>query len=644
MRNLQPSRFATLAAALLGMAMLLLIHRYWGIDHDATLYLGQALALRNPDVYGRDLFFAFGNQGEYTAFPWLVARLMDGVPPVRLFLWGGLAGLFTFAAASWYCLRTLLPEGRRYWSWLAVLCLPTFYGRTVIFSYAEPFFTPRPLAEACGLLAVALAARGRMAWALGCIAAAGLLHPLQAIAALLVLWPWAVLRDRRWLHALWLAIPVALAAWLGIKPFDGLLRVMDPQWVTELRGITGQLFLTGWPQFDYQYLAFDAAVLWWAWRTQKNGFGHWCLAALAGLGLGTAASLVLVDELHLVLPTSLQLWRVHWLAHFLAMAALGLALLGDFEARQWPRALLLALTGLLAWGTLPWAWVPFALLYAAWPKACMYMRPHVRALLGAVAGIALGLLLVQDIAMEWIPFRLAGERLDLFAIDRRLLAFPLLALGLPLLGLYAWRRGGHRARIVLVSCGLLPLAALAALRWDIRTPQRLTVEVHAHDPALFGVTLPLHARVYWHDMSLVATWLALERADYYDPQQLSGIAFNPGTIAEARRRISQISPLLDVLNTCKQAPRGSGYSTCHIPDSVLAHACMKNEAAPPDYIILPVHLPFLRMGSWRQSNTAHPELLVDWSLYSCSSLSSELQAHQPRQTAQPALPSRTLGS
>ena len=33
-------------------------------------------------------------------------------------------------------------------------------------------------------------------------------------------------------------------------------------------------------------------------------------------------STAVVDWLHLELPTGLQLWRVHWLAHWMSMAAL----------------------------------------------------------------------------------------------------------------------------------------------------------------------------------------------------------------------------------------------------------------------------------------------------------------------------------
>src|SRR5690606_15510553 len=181
----QLRRLDAAAGALLGVAMLLLLHRYWGIDHDAALYLGQGLLVRWPEIFDNDLFFLHGSQGQYTLFPWLLAQTLDAVDPALLFFWGGFAGLLLFAAAAWHCLSALLPRGARYWAWLGVLCLPSMYGVTTIFSYAEPFLTPRPFAEALCLLCIGLLARGRMALAFACLAAAALLHPLQAIAAAL---------------------------------------------------------------------------------------------------------------------------------------------------------------------------------------------------------------------------------------------------------------------------------------------------------------------------------------------------------------------------------------------------------------------------------------------------------------------------
>src|SRR5690606_25911611 len=105
----RPRAIDTITGAMFGVAMLLFLHRNWGIDHDAALYLGQGLVLRWPEIFAHDLFFIHGNQGRYTLFPWLLAQTFDSFDPAHLFLWGGLAGLLLFAAAAWYCLAVLLP-------------------------------------------------------------------------------------------------------------------------------------------------------------------------------------------------------------------------------------------------------------------------------------------------------------------------------------------------------------------------------------------------------------------------------------------------------------------------------------------------------------------------------------------------------
>lgn len=624
--------FPKIAGALLGVSMLLLVHRYWGIDHDATLYLGESLRQLRPGIFGKDLYFAYGSQGEYTLFPWLLARLMAWVDPVPLFLIGGLVGLLAFAWASWACLSALLPTEQRYWAWLGVLCLPTFYGRTVIFGYAEPFLTPRPFAEALSLLAFAFAVRGKKWRTLGCLGVAALLHPLQGLTAGLVLWSWAVIRDRRWLHALWLLLPIMALALAGAAPFDGLLRRVDPAWWAELRGVTGQLFVTGWPQLDYQYMAFDAALLAITWQLRRDGYGQASAAALAGLLIGVGTSLLLVDGLHLVLPTGLQLWRVHWLAHWVAMGGFALLLHRDLSGGARGRAILLGLTGLLAWGSMPWAWVPFVLLYVAWPEMSTRLRPRTMRLLAGLFGTMALLLMAQHAAMEWIPFRLSGYRLSQFALDRRLLAFPLLAMGLPLLLLHGWNRCAPERRWILLLLVVLPLSATAAWRWDIRTPKRQAVEAAAGRSDIFGHALPEGALVYWHDMSLVAPWLILGRADYYDPQQLSGLAFQRGTIFEARRRIARLSGMLNGLNACDADPRIDVTRDCPLPTSTLVRACSPGGGTAPDFLVLPYRLPLPNAGTWRAiTPTAGDAANVYW-LYGCHEILASLP---PRKQSEP---------
>lgn len=618
-----------LAGALLGLTMLLLIRRYWGIDHDATLYLGQALEQRWPENFGNDLFFLHGSQGHYTLFPWLTSWLVGWLDPIAVFFWGGLAGLALFAAASWYCLRVLLPEGQRYWAWLGVLVLPSFYGRAIIFSYAEPFLTPRAFAEGLCLVAIGLLSRGRHAGAWACLLVAGLLHPLQAIAGVLVIWPWLVMGDRRWLHAVWLALPVAVAGLAGIEPFAGLFAPLDGAWLATLRAINGQLFITGWAVMDYRILAFDVLLLACAARTQGGAFSAWCIAALAGLGMGIAASLLLVDLLHLALPAGLQLWRVHWLAHWFAMAAMALLLFHASTRRDAAHALLLVLTALLAWGPVEWIWLPFALLYIAWPGLETRVRPHVRRLLGWMFGFGILILLLQYVGTELANFRMAHGRLDLYALDRRLFAFPLLALGLPLAGLHLWKHATQTSRAVLLLV-LCPAIVVAAARWDIRAPSRRALDAQANMPALFGTAIPDDALVYWDGVGLLGTWSVLRRADYYDPQQLSGLVFNKGTVDDASVRITRMTPLMTESMACEQASATSDQDPgCRISDASMQRACGAGSLPKPDYLILPHRQAQHSLGSWTMEDPSTGQAIATYWLYRCADVMKDGTAGQP---------------
>jgi hypothetical protein len=105
---------------------------------------------------------------------------------------------------------------------------------------------------------------------------------------------------------------------------------------------------------------------------------QWCLAALAGLGLGIGASLLLVDGLHLILPTGLQLWRVHWLAHWFAIATLAALLFRHVQERDAGRALILMLAAQLAWGETAFGVVWMVLLYMVWPRLIAPPRERLR--------------------------------------------------------------------------------------------------------------------------------------------------------------------------------------------------------------------------------------------------------------------------
>jgi len=607
-----------LAGAGLGLVALLLIRRYSGINHDSVLYLGQGLMQRWPEIFGNDLFFIHGSQDRYSIFPWLLGKALAWSDAPALFLWGTLVSSLLFFAASWFCLRSLLPAGQRYCAWLGVLCLPSFYGMVSLFSYGEQFLTPRPIAESLSLVCIVQLVRGRWAGAAACLLLASAFHPLQALATFLIVWPWAVMQDRRWLHLAWLAIPLFALAGMGVAPFGDLLRQADPEWLARLRGNTPQLFITEWSAFDLRMLAFDALLLGYASVALRGPFGRWCVAALAGLAIGFGASLVLVDGLNLVLPAGLQLWRAHWLAHWFAMAAFAAILFDIVIARDRSRALLLVLVALLAWGTPGWTWILLALLYAAWPRISSPGHPRLKVLLAWLFGLGIAILTVSHAMSEWTWFKLSHYRLDLYAIDRRLLAFPLFALGLPLLGVFAWRRSQAAGRWLLV-CALVPLLAVAASRWDARSPYNRAFEQNTFKPGIFGTPLPDDAQVFWDGEMTVAPWLVLGRASYYSGAQLAGGAFSRDTAMDGLARSERMMALMLDSLACQDRSRPYEERVrCHISDSAMHKACGPGRNKGPDFLVLPYPQPQRAAGIWTIMDPVAQEPAVTYRLFRCS--------------------------
>ena len=606
-----------LAGALLGLALLLLIRRYSGIYHDSILYLGQALVHRWPGIFGNDLFFLHGSQDRYSLLPWLLGTAFEWFEPPMVFLWGTLASLLGFAAASWYSLRALLPAKQRYWAWLGILCLPSMYGGANIFNYGEPFLTSRLVAEGFCLLGVGLFAGGRWRLAIASMAMGGLFHPLQAIGAALVVWPWLIMRDKRWLHAAWLALPMLLLALAGIRPFDGLLRQADPAWLASLQD-SWQLFLTSWRVIDLKILAFDVFLLACAWLALGGPFGRWCLAGLAGIALGFGASLLLADILHLVLPMGLQLWRVQWLAHWLAIAALASMLYRDFHAGHRGRALLLVLSAQLAWGGASWSGFVLAVLYAAWPWLINRDRARLESWLAWAFGMVLALLFAGHAVSELEGFALAGHRIDHYALDRHLFAFPAIALGLPLLGLYAWERSTKRGRMLMTACLLLPLLALGIALWDARSATTRAVENAAFRSDIFGVKIPETAQVYWTPEMLTGPWLVLRRASYFSPGQLAGQMFNRETALDGRAREARVLPLSREVAACRRDKRPLDQREhCRISDESMRLACAPGPTKAPDYLVLPYRRPSGALGHWSIVDPLTERPAMTFWLYAC---------------------------
>lgn len=612
------------AAAVLVLVLTLYLRPYTGIRHDAVLYLGQALAERFPSTYGRDLFFAYGSQAEFTVFPRLLAWLLGLGTPSTVFLIGALVGRLFFVACCWAFVRAVFHRGWRLPALLAVVVMPSGYGAFNIFRYGEAFLTARPFAEGLVLLGLASLVRGRRLLAATAIAAAGLLHPLPALGGAIVAWLWLVAHDRRWLHALWVLVPAVAAAALGIAPATRLLVRFDPQWTAIMVDLNDHCFLSMWPARDWAYWATDVYLLGLVARRSSLPLSRLSGATAIAMIATIVTTLVLGDVGRLAFVTALQAWRVHWIGHLIAMSALPMLLLHDYRHADGERTralllLTLVLVGApLGYGNLPWANAALIPLHAAWPR----LRPHTsgayRRLLGIGLCLAIAVHAARFLLTQWKGFATAGYRFDLFRIDVLIVAYPLIVGTFAWSAVAVWRRA-PRVRFAMLAIGFV-LLAWSASRWDYRTEWTRDVERAQRNAALFGPRIEDGAQVYW-DEQLLPTWLSLGRASYYNPGQQAGQLFNRGTAIEASRRWARMAPLALQAAICAMMGRVDETSRCFINDFALSEACKRGGTTPPpDYLVLPFRQPQQAQGEWVVPDSVAGKPSAHYFLYRCTDL------------------------
>src|SRR5690606_26078634 len=126
----------------------------------------------------------------------------------------------TFLLAAWWLARGLMPA-RLVWMAVGVLILiPGYYSPDEFFALLEGFITPRPLAQALVLCALAAWMRGFRLACAGLLFAGLLIHPIMAFSGILLLLAiWGLQHWRRlWpLAAAGLALAItAVAGWIPL--------------------------------------------------------------------------------------------------------------------------------------------------------------------------------------------------------------------------------------------------------------------------------------------------------------------------------------------------------------------------------------------------------------------------------------------
>lgn len=516
---------------LLVLGAWMLRHGYFGITHDATLYMLIALKSIAPEAYSRDLFFAFGSQGDYTLSGVLLGKLVSSVGLAQASLISTVIGQAIWISGA-IILISRISGGLRAATLplLGIVCLSTTYGGYGVFNYGETFATPRIYAEGLTFWGLWAVAHGRLLLAGGLFLGGLVLHPIMALTGIAMASVYLALGDRRWWFAILAGlVAIGVLAALGVSPLDRLGHTIDSVWLDLIQQRNFYVFPTLWLSADWYKtvgiagFGVAAAVVMTGWQQRLI-----VAAMIVGVG-GIAATIVTVDLLHNVLAMQLQFYRTAWLLH--VFGNFGIALL---VVRLWQNRV--NAVPLIALITVAWV-VCFMLLpglgavisiFAALLAATQLRRklPTVSrrltitvcafAVLALATAFGLRLYISADRIIQAATEGTAppGVFLYFLSIDAIvvLILFVLLARSYPKL-----------------VTGALPVAAsvifvLAIATWDRRGDWARGVEGN-FDVSALQALIPENATVYFERDSRGA-WLMLRRATYGSVSQGAGINFN----------------------------------------------------------------------------------------------------------------------
>lgn len=527
---------AGLAAALLAASVYLGAHPYWGIAHDAKLYVGQALQRSGLADLSADLFFAFGSQDRFTGYSAILGYSIGRIGIGWSALIATLLGVVAMLVATHRLVRSLGWGAAALPATVFVAALPGTYSALGI-PLVEPYATPRPLACALVLLAVATAAEGRRALPIGFLLIATLLHPLMALPG--VAWVALASTPGRTAFALLLTggVGVVALALADISPFDQLLTRIDDSWQLLLEDRAPYLYLLRWedPAWSgYSGMAAMIAMATFLVAARMEGVTRRFFIAGGVVAIaGAIATFLGGDLMRVALVVQLQPWRALWIAAFLTLVGGGILLTKVIATRNVEDSV--ALMGVSAGLMLQSSASPIPVALAGALLIALRLRSDAR--LRRWAMVAMGSVLLM--AVTWCllerPNLMVARSIGPDATSAWPLAlrdpFLWLVIGL----LVAWSMAKWRARTLLCSLVLSTFSILALGLWDWQRSMHTGFAKAQANTAELVATLPTGGSVYWSGNTTIP-WFELRYPSYVSQIQTAGIVFNRSTAIEAARR------------------------------------------------------------------------------------------------------------
>jgi hypothetical protein len=580
----------------------LYLHPYYGIRHDSSLYLAQAMLRWDPENFSKDFFFAYGSQADFTLLPNLVAFFFKWMLPGDVFAGFTQLSIVLFAIASYTLARQIFGAKAGYWATLALLIWPSGYGGMWVLAYAETFFTGRGLAEPLVLLALAayLAKSYKSAASLWILAA--LAHPLQALPCLLIIFFDLIWRRKEYLLILWLPLLLLIASLAGVPHLEKLTERFDPQWFEWVHGPNKLTFISEWSYQDWLFIGTDVFLLVLLYLNASSGIKNLVRAFLSAMLVAFGISYFGYDIARYVLIGGVQIWRIDWLIHWLAIASLPTLLWRQYSLDGLRSVRFLSLMVIMMLGTqnriVPdVAPIVFILipLYCFWPKIENRISPLLGKILYFSLPLAVLLALIKSGLQSYDRYHAAWHLGKLPEIHFLILSHPIMASLFVSILCYLFFHQIYLRKFLLVCLTLGLFYSITT--WDRRSDWTHIVEATPGNGREFGVEIEKGAEVYWAN-EVLAPWLVLRHPSYYSGAQTAGILFNRGTAVEAIRRSIYLEALSSQLDACRvSASSDSDSVICHGQSLTLDALC---QVAAPDlkYVVIDFLITDDFYGKW----------------------------------------------
>jgi hypothetical protein len=590
------------SGALLLIGVILYLHPYYGIRHDSSLYLAQALLRWDPENFGKDFFFAYGSQADFTLLPNVVAFFFKWMLPGDVFAVFTLLSLVLFAMASYVLARQIFGAQAGYWATLALLIWPSGYGGMWVLAYAETFFTGRGLAEPLVLLALAAYLSKSYKSAAGLWIFAALAHPLQALPGLLLVFLDMAWRRKEYLLVLWLPLLLLIASLAGVPHLERLTERFDPQWFEWVQGPNKLTFVSEWSHQDWIFIGTDIFLLVLLSLNASVEVGNLVRSVLSALVVAFAISYLGYDIARYVLIGGVQIWRVDWLVHWFAIASMPTLLLRQYRLDGLRSVRFLSLMVIMMLGTqnrivpdvapIVFILVP---LYCFWPKIENGISPLLMKILYISLPLAVLMALIKSGLQSYDRYHAAWHLGKLPEIHFLILSHPIMASAFVSILCYLFFNRIHLRKVLLLCLIVGSIYSIA--NWDRRSDWTHIVEATKGDGREFGVEIERGAEVYWAN-EVLAPWLVLRHPSYYSGAQTAGILFNRGTAVEAIRRSILLEALSSQLDACRVSASSDADSVICQGQSLTLDALCRVSAPDLKYVVIDFLIKDDFYGKW----------------------------------------------